>query len=847
MPTRRDKSGQSGFFRQSAGLIIASVLTGVLVAGLAIPFAGLLGLGARSTADALSNLPASMKQHTLPETTRVYAANGRLLANFYSQNRTVVPLKKIDPLMRKAIVSIEDDRFYEHGALDIRGTIRAFIANQASSDVVQGGSSITQQYVKMSLLESAKTAKQRAAATADTYARKLQELRYAVAVEDSHSKKWILEQYLNIAYFGDGVYGVEAAAQHYFSRSAKKLSLTQAALLAGLVKNPTAYDPTTFPDAAIGRRDVVLDRMRELRVISKDRARRALQAPLRLNVTPTPNGCVSTIAPFFCDYVRRYLMGDPKLGDTPQERLQLINTGGLTIETTLDPKIQRAGDRAVARNVSPTDNAIGGLAFVEPGSGAVRGLAQSRPMGRNAKAGQTYLNYVVDQRYGDANGFQGGSTFKAFTLAAAIKQGIPLNTTISAPQQIAVPEQNYRTCEGPYTSTAQWSPQNSTGAGTYDLYSGTQTSVNTFYAQLEERTGLCEPWRLANAMGVRLPESAMVPSFTLGVAPVSPLEMANAYATFAARGIGCDAHPVTEILDRDGKPLPFTEPTCTRVLAKRVADAVNDVLRGVQEPPSGFGYLGDIALDQPSAAKTGTTTGNMAVWFVGYTPNMSTAAMVAGANDRGSWITLNGQTLGGTRTDSAYGSTTAGPMWYAAMHAIEGMLKNTDFVEPPKEVIRGKERVVPSVAGFSVAQARTALRARGFEVAVSPSLVDSSYSYGTVAYTSPGAFSTATTSTTVTIYVSDGTPFVAPTPTFTPPPSPDPTQPPDPDPTPTPKPTQTPKPTPSPTPPPPTPTPPTPSPPTPTPSGTPSTPGNGNGHGNGNGGGGGGGGDGGRH
>ena len=737
-------------------MVAVAAVTGLLVAGLAIPFAAVAGFGARNVADSMDQLPSDLTTEPLAQRTRVLAGDGRLLATWYDQNRINVPLNKVSLTMRKAIVAIEDYRFYEHGALDLKGTLRAFITNQASSEVVQGGSSITQQMVKQTLITQAKSDEEVAAAQDDTYERKIRELRYAIAFEQKYSKDWILERYLNVSYFGDGAWGIEAAARHYFSRPAAKLSLSQAALLAGIVKNPTQFDPTNYPSASRKRRNVVLARMAELNVISMSEARKASKKRLRLRVDPTRNGCVGANGEFFCDYVREYLEQDPALGRTVADRQRLLEAGGLTIETTIDPRMQRAADRSVQRHVNPTDQAIGGLAMVEPGSGAVRALAQSRPMGRNKAAGQTFLNYVVPRRYGDSNGFPAGSTFKVFVLAAAIKQGVPLSTQIKSPQSVDIEPRELKTCDGPLASLDTWSPENSTGSGSFDLYTGTQQSVNTFFAQLEARTGLCDPVTMARDMGVEVPERDVVGPFTLGVTDTNPLTMAGAYATFAARGEYCEPRPVKRILSPSGKVIADYPDKCQQLMPAAVADAVNDILRGVQEP-GGFGYESGLGLSQPSAGKTGTINENRAVWFVGYTPNMATAAMLAGANSLGHPITLNGQFVGGTYISRAFGSTQAGPIWGDAMKVVDDYLPDVDFTTPDPNAIQGRMVTVPALGGQSPADAAAQLRGAGFAPTIG-GFVDSSYAKGTVAYTSPVQGAELGTGSPVTIYVSNGTP-----------------------------------------------------------------------------------------
>jgi len=742
-------------------LAVAAVL-GVVVAGLAIPFAGVAGIGARNVARSMDDLPAQLETGALAQRTRIVDSEGKLITTLYDENRINRPLSQISRNMTQALVSIEDYRFYQHGALDLKGTLRAFVTNQANNGTVQGGSSITQQLVKMTLVAQAKASGDEEAikaATEDSYARKIKELRYAIALEETHTKDWILERYLNAAYFGDGAYGVQAAAKHYFNVNANKLSLTQAATLAGLVKNPTGYDPTNSPDRALARRNVVLDRMAQLHVITDKQANDAKAAPLGLDVKPARNGCVNSTAPFFCDYVVNWLLKTGDLpGRTEKERMEYLQSGGFTIKTTLDLRFQKAADDSVAAHVAPTDQAIGALAMVEPGTGAVKALAQSRPMGRNKKKGQTYLNYVTPQEYGDSNGFQAGSTFKLFVLASAIEyNGFPLHQKINSPQQKDIAQSNFKGCPGDGNQVGVWQVHNSTSSGLMDAYSGTRESVNTFFAQLEEITGLCNPYNLAKSMGVELtnPTGAhgeRVPSFTLGIASVSPLEMAEAYATVAARGLHCDAEPVTAILDEHNKPVKEYGKSCQQVMAQGTADAVNDILRGVQEP-GGFGGDAGLGLNIPSAAKTGTIDSNMTVWYDGYTPSLATASMIAGANSKGEWITLNRQTLKGGYVATAHGSTTAGPMWGDAMHVIQQWLPNENFVKPDASVINGVQVDVPFVSGMSVEHAKEALHKAGFRVNVG-NRVYSGYSYGSVAYSSPSG--KAAKGSPITIYPSAG-------------------------------------------------------------------------------------------
>ncbi|MCB0895650.1 MAG: penicillin-binding protein [Nocardioidaceae bacterium] len=776
MPTPRSDRLSAARVASHLGVMLAvATVLGVVVAGLAIPFAGLLGVGAKQVAQTMDDLPAELETDPLPQKTKVLDADGNTIATLYDENRVNVSLSQISRTMVKAIVAIEDYRFYEHGALDLKGTLRALITNQANNGVVQGGSSITQQMVKMTLLTQADTKAERKAATDDTYARKLRELRYAIAFEQQHTKDWILERYLNIAYFGDGTYGVQSAARHYFNTNASNLDLRQSALLAGLVKNPTGYDPTNSPDAALERRNVVLARMAQLNVISHQKAAQAEKTRLGLHVIPAKNGCLNSRAPFFCDYAINWLLHDPRLGETVEERKKLLKSGGLIIHTTIDLADQAAADQAVRDHVAQRDQAVGALAMVEPGTGAVKALAQSRPMGRDEADGQTFLNYTVPTEYGDSAGFQAGSTFKPFVLAAAVNEGVPLSTTFNAPQTMTIPQDEFENCPDAGNFAGEWTVSSSTSSGSMDIYRGTRESVNTFYAMLERVTGVCEPFNIARKLGVQLTDptgdshgygAERVPTFTLGIANASPLEMAEAYATFGARGLHCDSHPVTSIDDAQGNEIRAYENSCQQALPQATADAVNDVLRGVQEP-GGFGYdLGGTGLSVPSAGKTGTTQDGKSVWFVGYTPQIATAAMIAGASKDGQRpIPLAGQTIHGTYIYSVTGSGFAGPMWAEAMHVVDDRLKYEDFTAPSATAVQGVPTTVPSVSGMSVDSAMSTLSGAGFKP-IQGGTVNSTYGAGTVAYTSPSGGSSAPSGSVITIYESNG---IAPAPPPSPP------------------------------------------------------------------------------
>lgn len=659
-----------------------SVLAGILVAALLIPATTFVAITGNDVAQRALELPLALEENPNPQTTKVVDTDGKLIAYFYEQNRSDVPLDQINDNMKNAILAIEDVRFYEHGALDLKGTLRALV-NNASDGNTQGGSTITQQLVKLIQVQNATTAEERKAATEKSASRKIRELKHAIAYEEKYTKDEILERYLNIAYFGDGAYGVSAAARHYFSVAPKDLNPAQAATLAGLVKNPNQYNPRTYPERALQRRNTVLAVMARYGFVPDEQARAFQAGGLNLELTAFPNGCVDSDASFSCDFVRRYLMADESLGKTVDERRARLEQGGLTIRTTIDLSMQKAANRAVSSTINPKDGVIGALSLIEPGTGNVRAVAQSRPMGSDLKEGQSYINFAVPTKYGDSGGFQGGSTFKFFTTVAALKKGIPVSKTYNSPQTMTMPAGSYTACND--GGVGPWDLKNSTGAGTFNMYRGLRQSVNTYYSQLERDAGLCNTVKAARSMGINVPEQDEVGPFTLGVTYISPTDLAAAYASAASGGEYCEPLPVAEIVDRAGKTVKEYEPTCKRVMSKEVAAQVNDILRGVQEP-GGFGYSNGTGLRIPSAAKTGTTNSAQSVWYMGYTPELATASMISGVTKSGRPASLVGKTIKGSPISfsAAGGSSLAGPMWAKAMQVIQGELDGKSFDTPPQ-------------------------------------------------------------------------------------------------------------------------------------------------------------------
>jgi membrane peptidoglycan carboxypeptidase len=749
----------SGFVTRLVLFLVVSVLSGVLVAGLVLPVLGSAGLVARKSADGFEDLPAELEIPALPERSRILASDGSLIANFYYENRVSVPLAQVSPLMRQAVVAIEDSRFYEHGGIDLRGTVRAFVNNQ-SGDSTQGGSTLTQQYVKQVLLERAQNIedpKQRLAeekaATEQSYSRKLKELRYAVALEEKYSKEQILERYLNIAYFGSGAYGVEAASRHYFSKSANALTLPQAALLAGIVQQPSAFDPLRHPDAALTRRNVVLARMAQVGLASQADVTAATATKLALKVPKnTGNGCNDSKIPFFCDFVLKTILNDKTFGATRTDRTRLLLRGGLTITTTVDRKVQAAAQRAVRNYVHPKDKVASAVVSVQPRTGNIKAMAVSR--GYGDKKGEIKFNPATDRAYGGSIGFQAGSTFKVFVAAAALEKGIPFSYPIQSPYRKEIGP--VETCNGP--DNTPWDPTNESSSenGTYTLQTGIADSVNTYFAQLEQKVGVCRPAQIARALGVRTADDkplAQVKSFTLGTNLVSPLSMAEAYATFAARGEHCNAIAISGVVDSAGKNLPVPGADCQQAIEQKVADGMNQLLQGVMK----FGTGARAALNRPSAGKTGTTDSRYNVWFIGYTPQLATAVWAGNPSPPSGGYPLVNRRIGGRYYGNVCGGCLPGPIWQQTMNDALAGTPVKLFATAPSDVVNGKPKPVPDVTGMKVADAKATLRAAGFVPVVAKHRVFVDYApIGSVAYTSPGKGADAYLGQTVTISISGG-------------------------------------------------------------------------------------------
>ncbi|WP_428967140.1 transglycosylase domain-containing protein [Micromonospora fluostatini] len=644
-------------------VLIAGLLAGLALAVAALPAALLLGIGVRSVIGPYAELPNSLRTPPTAQRSNLYANDGvTLITSFYAENRTDVRLAEIAPVLRQAVVAAEDLRFYQHRGVDVRAVIRAFAANQRGGPR-QGASTLTMQYVRNVLRSDPRLSEEeRRAATEISNARKIQEMRYALALERELTKDEILTRYLNIAYFGSGAYGVSAASRRYFSKSPRHLTLAEAALLAGLLRSPDNDDPIDGDaDAALARRGYVLDQLVAAGQVTAADAERARVAPLGLRPSHTPNDCTAVPAEhndwgFFCDWFTRWWNTQPTFGASAEERQRTLRRGGFRIVTSLDPAVQATAQREVLRVYGVGNRRAAPTAVVEPTTGRVLAMAVNRRYGVAANPpGQRNHPNTVNQLVaggGDIVGYQAGSTFKLFTMLAALEAGLPLRTTFTAPTRLVTewPVSGPNGCDG------FWCPSNSNPErqnGPRTMWDAFERSVNTYFAWLAGQVGADRVVEMAERLGIELraEEDARLARygakdwgpFTLGVAATTPLDLAGAYATVAAEGRHCTPLPVLTITDAAGRPVPAARPDCRQVLDTDVARAATDAARcpvgdqSMYGGCTGDGTAADLRprLGRPVAGKTGSSEGYGTETVVAFTPQLAVATMATNPDDPG--------------------------------------------------------------------------------------------------------------------------------------------------------------------------------------------------------------------
>jgi penicillin-binding protein 1A len=614
--------------------------------------------------------------------TQVLDIDGNPIGQF-RRFETSVPFRKADiPLvLKQAVISAEDKNFYKHGGVDPRGILRAFWADYRNRAAVQGGSTITQQYVKRAYTGGERT-----------IARKLREAILASQLDRQVDKEEILYRYLSTIFLGNGAYGVEAASELYFRKPVSQLTLSEAAMIAGLIPAPSRYEPLGNPDLAESKRRLVLQTMHDEGYITFEQLSAAFGEGLWFaDSGPAPGPATllykpvtqRTQYPYWMDYVQRYL--EPTLGES-------LFTGGLRVQTTLDVEIQAAAEEAVSNTLDGTAYPLEmSLVAVEPPTGYVRALVGGRdfygPRGQvNLALGkcpdkpadpeavvEVEASCWTDRSVeGGGSGRQSGSAWKPFTLAAALSQGISPTKVYRAPSEYLP-----RACQGRVSAACKpIGNAEGGGGGSRTLRDATVHSVNTVYAQLQEDLGLKATGDMARKLGIT---SAWASprihglSYTLGVLDVSPLDMASAYGVFAARGVRAKASPVVRVVDKEGRVVfDDSTPETERVLNENVADNINNILRGVIT--SGTGTAANIG--RPAAGKTGTGQNYTNAWFVGYTPTLSTAVWMGYADSQSKPLT------GIKGVGRVFGGTWPARTWKAFMSKALEDVPVTEFTDP---------------------------------------------------------------------------------------------------------------------------------------------------------------------
>ncbi|MGI5188391.1 transglycosylase domain-containing protein [Promicromonospora sp. CA-289599] len=699
---------------QLIGLLLAFVLTagagGVIAAGLVIPLASGVNTAVDTGVEVFEEVPDELVPGPLSEQSQIYASDGKTkLATFYVQNRIVVPLDKVSDHMKNAVISIEDERFYNHGGVDPEGISRAALKNFGGGDM-QGASTLTQQYVKNVLIEEADRSGDTFGileAREDSLTRKLREAKLAIALEKEMSKDEILQGYLNIAQFGTSVYGVETASRHYFSKSSSKLSVVEAATIAGITKAPSQFDPLQNPKKAEERRDLVVGKMWQLGYITTEERDKALGTTLEesLDVQPLDVGCESAKgAAFFCDYVIKEVMSSPEFGETRDDRFDLLYRGGLKIITTLDIKKQRAAEVTINDAVPANDPSQleAAITSVEPGTGKILAMAQNIPYDAGAEPAprHTSLNYSADYAHGGSRGFQAGSNFKPYILAEWLRSGRQLYDPISASAySTQVSSFQVQPCKQSLGGDA-WNVGNVEGStsGMTNVLTGTFQSLNTVYARMSHELNLCDIAGTAWDAGFRpttssdptsrtidVPKESDIDVFApmvLGTQSTTPVYQAASYATFASGGTYCAPIAILEVRERDGAKMKVPGRACKQTLEPAVANTVAFAMTKVfGSTGTAWKLHGGLSDGRPVAGKTGTTQDAFQSWFTGYTPNLSTSVWVGESNGN---FEHKDFYVKGQFYKALYGGEIAAPTWKTYMDkAVVGLpVKNFPAPDP---------------------------------------------------------------------------------------------------------------------------------------------------------------------
>ncbi len=796
----QSKRTATGVLGGLVGLVGLSAIAGILVTATVTPAIAVASNTASGAITMFDNLPSYLDIDGLMLPTTLYTKNASTgqyepWTKFYDQNRVPVTWNQIAPVMFDAILSSEDPRFYQHGGIDPLGTSRALLSNLKGDANVQGGSSISQQYVKNVLVQQCYTKAKDDKAIQKCYTdatnssgaagigRKLQEMRYAIALEQRYSKTDILLGYLNIANFGGQTYGIEAASVHYFGVHAKDLTLVQAATLAGMVQNPNVYridmpggtrmvkgKPANGQADGYSmtkqRRSYVLGAMLKGHKITQAQYDTAIKTPITPNLQQPTTGCAATSAPYFCSYVVSVVQNDPAFGATAEERTKSLRQGGLNIYTTLDWRLQDAAQAAVSKytpaSVDSTSWTYGStVVSIENSTGRVLSIAQNTNFtyDKQPQAGSTGIVYAGDLANGGSSGFAPGSTFKLFTLLDWLEQGHSVREVLDGRLQVFKHMTN--SCTGDWTNTSNTlvrNFQNEPGfVGTPMQF--TAQSLNTGFFAMASKLDMCDIGKDATKLGVENADGSgpikmrFLTSVIGNTASVSPIAMGGAFSAVANNGVFCQTRVIDKVTDASGKDRALPARTCSQQLDPAVAATAAYTLQGVMRP-GGTGILSNPNDGTQLIGKTGTNESTQ-TWLVGASTAVTNVVWSGVANGQ----FINGQPnpaadVFKTRYNGVQLSYVRYLLGKAAMRAADQYYPGGSFPAPDPNLTKQVLTNLPNVVGMTQDQATQTLEAAGFIVQVGPA-VDSNLAAGTVAAQDPAPGMVAG-GATVTINPSNG-------------------------------------------------------------------------------------------
>lgn len=769
-------SPRRGLLTSIAGLLGFSALSGLLVTVMVAPALAVTGITASSTIGVFDSLPEYIELGQLPERNEIYAnytgegnvGGKKLIATIFDQNREEVAYEDISPFVLDAAVDGEDARFFEHGGVDVASVVRAAIDNAVAGGIESGSSTLSMQLVKNTYVQQAlekETEEERDAAYADaiktSFDRKLREMKLAIGLEKKYTKKEILTAYLNIANFGNATYGIQAAAQRYYSVDAKDLTLAQAASLVAIVQYPNQRnlaDPENYGENE-NRRDYILGAMLAADHITEAEYDEAYNTPVddtTVKLQAPSNGCIAAFdyARWFCDYVVRSVGDFEFLGNTAEERQQNWKQGGYKLYTSLDLDAQIAAQNAVWTYAPNTETAFSlgsAVSSVQPGTGRVLVMAENKEFNDSLEGGgplSSAVNYNTSVNYGGSTGFQPGSTYKVFTLLAWLKAGKGVNERVSGNSNPRENYASYKACGQVYGSGTFAFKNNAGESGTYTIRDGTVNSVNGVFFSMAKQLDLCDIRDIAKDLGVVRADGQELqanPTSIIGTNEVSPLSMATAYAGISALGLACQPIVVDSYANPEGEILPGQEKKCRQVLDQNVAATAIDVLKGVMVTGNQVYSNPDDGI--PIFGKTGTTDSANQTWMA--TATTSAATVVWVGNSIGDYDIL----------DTGYADVAGIRLRHYIMRPtvaeLDRKMGGNDWPGPDPSLLVGSGATVPDLRGLTPDAAKALVEGLGFEFA-DGGQVDSDLEAGKIVRTDPEAGSISAKGVTITVFTSNG-------------------------------------------------------------------------------------------